>query len=240
MSKISNIRWSKKDRQNVSKTVSKFNAKITRTIKKHPELADYMPDRLSSKELQATIKTRKDLNRMMKSFNRFMKKGAELPVMSKEGAKTTAWEKRETAIKVATINRKRTFERKKADVSTFKGTMGTIEQNNLRPKKMKFEKLTSKEWDLFTKQVEKESMARYREEMNEKYKENYIQSILNVYGSENEGANAFIEKLKNVDAETLIQAFYDDPVLQIDFIYDPLDADMKLNQASEHLDAYLQ
>ena len=105
---------------------------------------------------------------------------------------------------------------------------------------MKFEKLSSKEWDLFTRQVEKESMARYREEMNEKYKENYIQSILNVYGSENEDANAFIEKLKNADAETLIQAFYDDPVLQIDFIYDPLDADMKLNQASEHLDAYLQ
>lgn len=45
MPKQYNIKWRKSDREKISKTVRKFNAKITRTLKKHPEFAPYLPEK---------------------------------------------------------------------------------------------------------------------------------------------------------------------------------------------------
>lgn len=233
MPRQNNIKWRKNDKQTISKTVRKFNAKITRTIKKHPEWADFMPERLTVQELTDKIQTRRDFNREVRSVERFLRKGAETPFQSQSGIKTTVWEKKEIGYKVAQVNRQRTIEAKKADVSTYKGTMGSIESNNLKPKKYNINKIKPNEWDKYVKTVEKQVMANYNYDKKVRYKENYLQAIIRNLGTEGK-AKELYDFVSQLDPEYMYGAYYDDPVLQIQFTSDPLPADMIAESALEH------
>lgn len=237
MPKSSGIRWRKKDRQKLSNTVRQFNSKITRTLKKHPELADFLPERLSVSELTSGITSRKDFNRQINSARRFLRKGAEAPVTSKSGIKTTAWEKREVGYRVAQINRTRTAERKKANVSTYTGTMGAIENFNLTPKKYDINKMPAKSWDKFVKNTEKQLMDNYFSEKMKLYKENYIKGLRTIFGRR---AEVIIEMVDNISAETMVEMYYKDPVLQTEFIYDEKELDIKFNAIIQHLNNYFE
>lgn len=233
MPRTSNIKWRKSDKQTISKTVQQFNAKITRTLKKHPEWADFMPERLTVQGLTEKIQTRKDYNREVRSVKRFLRKGAETPFQSKSGIKTTQWEKKEVGYKVAQVNRQRTIEAKRANVSTEKGTMGSIEANNLKPKKYNIDKIKPSEWDKFVNTVEKQVMSNYHYDKMVRYKENYLKAILINLGTEGK-AKELYDYVSQLNPEFMYNAYYDDPVLQIQFTSDPLPADMIAESALEH------
>lgn len=234
MPKQYNIKWRKSDREKISNTVRQFNAKITRTLKKHPEFAPYLPEKITVKELTANIRTRKDFNREVNSFSRFLKKGVEKPYTSKNGIKTTTWQRKEIGYKVAQINRKRTLERKRANVSTYKGTMGSIQANNLNPKKYNIDKIRPQEWNKFIETVEKQVKSNYNYDKMVRYKENYIKGIYNVFGAK---GNDIIGIVKNIPPDKFTDLFYNDPVLQIDFIYDPIEVDLKIESIIEHFES---
>lgn len=234
MSKGNNIKWRKEDRKKISNLVRTFNSKITRTLKAHPELAEFLPEKINVQDLTSSIKTRQDFNRVVKSNQRFMKKGAEAPVMNSQGVKTTKWEKKEVALKVAQINRARTNERKKADVSTYKGTMGTIENNNLLPKTFNFNKMKPKEWEKYIQTVNNQIQSTYYDEKMEKYKLNYLKAIENIFG---DAGGEIIDIVTGIPAEKLMRMYYDDPVLQIDFVYDPLELQTIKENIIDHLKA---
>jgi hypothetical protein len=234
MPKQYNIKWRKSDREKISKTVRRFNAKITRTLKKHPEFAPYLPEKITVKELMGNIGTRKDFNREVNSFSRFLKRGAEKPYTSKSGIKTTAWERREVGYKVAQINRQRTIEKKRANVSTYKGTMGSIQANNLNPKKYNIDKIRPQEWDKFIETVEKQVKSNYNYEKMERYKENYIKGLYNVFGTK---GNDILGIVENIPPDEFTDLFYNDPVLQLDFIYDPIEVDLKIESIIEHFES---
>ena len=118
MPKKCNIKWRQVDNNKLSRKVKNFNAKRAKIIKKFPSMEEFLPDKMSVKELRKNIETRQDFNRVINSLNRFSQKNAEEPIVTKQGIKTTKYEIKEMSIKVATINRRRTAERKKADVST--------------------------------------------------------------------------------------------------------------------------
>lgn len=229
------IKWSTKDRQQLSKAVQQFNSKLTRTLKKHPELKPYLPERLTVQGLKEQIKTRNDLNREVNSAKRFLRKGAEMPYTSQSGIKTTVWERREIGIKVGVINRRKARERKAADVSTYKGTMGSIRENNLLPKKYNIDKIRPSDWDKFVESVEKQVASTYSVEKQSRYKANYIKGALNIFSHED--AQAINSIVNRIPDEEFTQLFYDDPVLQLDFVYDPLEAHFKAEQIMEHLQA---
>lgn len=233
MPRTSNIKWRKSDKQTISKTVQQFNAKITRTLKKHPEWADFMPERLTVKGLTEKIQTRKDYNREVRSVQRFLRKGAEAPYQSKSGIKTTHWEKKEIGYKVAQVNRQRTIEAKRANVSTEKGTMGSIEANNLKPKKYNIDKIKPSDWNKFVNTVEKQVMSNYNYDKMVRYKENYLKSIIRNLGTEGK-AKELYDYVSQLDPEFMYNVYYDDPVLQIQFTSDPLPADMIVESALEH------
>lgn len=233
MPRTSNIKWRKKDKQTISKTIQQFNAKITRTLKKHPEWADFMPERLTVQGLTEKIQTRKDYNREVRSVQRFLRKGAEAPFQSKSGIKTTLWEKREVGYKVAQVNRQRTIEAKRANVSTEKGTMGSIEANNLKPKKYNIDKIKPSEWDKFVNTVEKQVMSNYNYNKMVRYKENYLKAVVRNLGTEGK-AKELYDYVSQLDPEFMYNVYYDDPVLQIQFTSDPLPADMIAESALEH------
>lgn len=236
MQKRYNIKWRDTDEKALAKAVRKFNAKRTRLLKQVPELEEFLPAKLSTKELKKAIKTRRDFNNEINSIERFMQKGAEKPIVTKEGVKTTAYEKREIGIKVRAINARRAAERKKANVSTEKGTMGTIRANNLLPKQVNLDKVKKSDWRKFVESVEKQARDSYSADKYERYKENFIKGLENAFGEKGKTLQALAQQ---IDPETLTQMYYDDPILQIDFIYDPIEMQTKIDAMTEHLEMYL-
>lgn len=230
-----NIKWRNKDKTRLSNTVRQFNAKITRTLKKNPELAPYLPERLTVQGLRDKIKTRQDFNREVNSARRFLKPGAETPVTSATGIRTTKWEKREVGIKVDVINRRRNRELKKMNPTTEKGTMGTIRENNLRPKKYDIDKIKASDWDMFVYGVEKQIMSGYTAQKNELYKQNFIKAVKTAFGSK---GTEIVEMAQSIPADILVELYYNDPVLQVEFIYNPLEMQIKIDNIVEHLEPY--
>lgn len=219
MPKSGNIRWRDSDLKNLRIAVQQFNAKRTRELKKHPELANILPDKISVKEVKASIATRADFNREVNRINRFRRKNATDILQSAGGVKATRWEVNELRIKVGVINRQRAKKRKEANVSTEKGTMGTIRANSLLPKKFDFGKMEKRDWDKFRQIVEKQAKPTYWSERDELYKENYIWALIQVFGEE---AAELIDIVVDIPPDQLVELYYNDPILQLDFIYDPL------------------
>lgn len=237
MQKRYNIKWRESDEKELAKAVRKFNAKRTRLLKQVPELEEFLPSKISTKEIRGRVKTRRDLKNELNSIERFMRKGAEKPIITKEGVKTTAYEKKEIEIKVRAINARRAAERKRANVSTEKGTMGTIRENNLRPKQVDINKVKKSDWEKFKESVEKQARDSYFQNKYERYKENLLKGLENAFGEKGKELQEIAEQ---IPAEQLTQMYYDDPILQIDFIYDPLEMDVKIEAMMEHLTGYLE
>lgn len=237
MQKRYNIKWRESDEKELSKAVRKFNAKRTRLLKQVPELEEFLPPKQSVKALRDSIKTRRDFRNEINSIERFMQKGAEKPIVTAEGVKTTAYEKKELGIKIRAINARRAAERKRANVSTEKGTMGTIRANNLQPKQVNIDKIKKSDWNKFVESVEKQARDSYSQEKYERYKENFIKGLENAFG---ESGAELVALAEQIDPETLAQMYFDDPILQIDFIYDPLEMQVKIDAMTEHLQGYLE
>ena len=234
MLKNPNIKWRDSDNKKLAEEVRKFNAKRTRLIKKLPEMVDFLPEKLSVKELREQITTRKDFNREIKSIERFMIKGSEKPIISQTGIKTTEWEKKEIALKVRRINLQRKRELEQAAPSTEKGTMGSVRANNLQPKKFDIDKIKKSDWEKFVESVEKQSRANYQGEKMQKYKENYLRAILDNLG---EAGKELFEYVSRLDAAFIYNNYYDDPILQIGFTSDPLPVETIAESALEHWQA---
>ena len=115
----------------IEKQVKRYNDKLKREANKNPGISDFLPDRLSVKDLKSKVKTPKDLRLLENKVNRLFSEGALKPVQTKQGVKTTAYELREIKLAVERINRQRQKELKQAAPSTEKGTMGSIRQNSL-------------------------------------------------------------------------------------------------------------
>lgn len=237
MQKRYNIKWRESDEKELAKAVRKFNAKRTRLLKQVPELEEFLPAKISTKEIREQVKTRRDLKNELNSIERFMRKGAEKPIVTKEDIKTTAYEKKEIEIKVRAINARRAAERKRANVSTEKGTMGTIRENNLRPKQVDINKVKKSDWEKFKESVEKQARDSYFQDKYERYKENFMKGLENAFGEKGKELQEIAEQ---IPAEQLTQMYYDDPILQIDFIYDPLEMDVKIEAMAEHLTGYIE
>lgn len=233
MSKPSKIRWSQKDRKTVSRTVQQFNAKITRTLNKNPEWFDYMPDRLSVSEVTAEIKTRSDFNLLINRYKRFLRKGAEKPIMNELGTKTTEWQRKEAMYAVRRDNNRKKREAEQADISPAKGTMGTIEQNNLKPKKFNFNKIAPRDWKRYINAVEERIRGSYTYDRAVEYKQNFLQTIVRNLANADK-FEEYYRLINSLDPEFMYNSYYDDPVLQIQFNSDPLPANQIVEESLEH------
>lgn len=231
------IKWRKSDLEHLEKTIKKFNAKLSRVEKNKPDIAQYQPNKISKKEMIDKIGTRKDFNRELKSLERYLKRGSEVIKESKTGNKVSKWEYREVALKVAKINRDKTRERKKLEqlevtsqgkkTGLKRGEMGSERMTSLEPKKFDFDKIKKgKEWDKFVESVEKQVRDSYADDKYDLWKENYIKGIENVFGN---NASDIISAIRSIDSSIVINKFYSEQEASIDFIYDPLELNAKLD-----------
>lgn len=228
-----NIKWRSQDRVTLSKTVQQFNAKLTRTLRKNPELIDILPKRISVKDIRESIQTRDDFNRAIKSYKRFLKKDATKIVSNKQGLKTTKWQRNETQYKVNRINQMRRAERKRANVSTEKGTMGTILENNLQDKNYNFNTIQPQNWNKIMNQINKMITENYMSDMYERYQKNYIKAMFRVMPPEM--ATELQEMVNKFSPEQFTQLYYSNPLLGIDYFYSPEDIQTVYETISEEL-----
>lgn len=242
MPRQSNIRWRKADELELKRVVQNYNRKIARIIKKDPTLAEYMPSRATVSNLKKDIVTRADFNRELNSLKRFLVRGAEKVVTSKGGIKTTEWEKKEVGIMVATINRKRSVKRKEMGelTATTRGKalnftrsqMIGARLDELKPKIYNFDKIDKYGWESYKRGVKKQVKSSFQSEADLNLRKNYIVGLKNVFGETSE-TEALIRDIENMSIEQFIKKFYSEQEADIDFIYDPIENQRKLDILKE-------
>lgn len=237
MPKRYKIKWRKDDEKQLAYAVRAFNAKRTRLLKQVPELEAFLPPKMSVADIKKSIQTRQDFKREINSLKRFLKKGAEQTVVNKHGVKTTKYELNELRLMLNRINRERAKKLAAMKPSTEKGTMGSIQQNALRPKKFNFETQSAQSWDKFLESVEKQARPGYWDERLKKYKENFLKGLENELGS-SPLYEAIKEKIEAMSDEELDRVYYQEPNLQIDYVYDEAEREIKATLMLEALEAY--
>jgi hypothetical protein len=185
-----------------------------------------------------SIETRADFNRLVKSVQRFQKRGAEKPVTSSRGAKATQWEVDEFKHKQRVENARRTRERKKIEQQEVKSRgkstgvkraeMGSIKENSLKPSKKNFNNLSQKEWELAKRNIDNMLNANYRDEKKLKMKENYIKGLITAGYPD-----SVIELVRNIDIDKFVETVATDQEATFDFIYDPLELQAKSEALKE-------
>lgn len=232
MSRRSNIKWRKQDKKAISNTVRQFNAKITRVLKKNPDMQFILPERLTAKNIIDKIQTRQDFNRELSKYKRFLRKGAEKPYINKEGLVRTQWEKKEFTIMLQTVNRNRAIERKKSDFEAGSGRTMLAQDIGVNKLNLSTQTATPDRWKRQFQKLEKEILSSYRSSKYESYKANYIKALENVLG---EHASEISNTIGSISAEEFASLYYSDTFLQIDYIYDPQEISHKAEQIKSHL-----
>lgn len=217
------IRWRDTDNKRLSNTVRKFNAKITRVKNRSPEIADIQPEKVSVSNLKKLLKDydRAEYKRVIGKMERYLRNGAEMPYTTRGGVNTTVWQKKELDNTFRAINARRKAELKRYNPSTFTGTMGTIEQNNLRPRKNTIQSIKPVNWEAYVENLERQLMAENPERKSIKYKENFLKAIANTIGDHSK----LYQAVKNIDPARLYQYYYTEPLLSISFTSDPKSAE---------------
>jgi hypothetical protein len=242
MARKPTINWRKSDTEKLNKEVERFNAKIYRTRRAHPELENILPETIKKADKQKMIEElksqpRSELKKEINSMKRFLKRGAEQVVTSDTGFKTTKWEKNEISMKVAQINRERTIERKAVEnmeatsrgekVGLKRGEMGSERLNELKPKKFDFNKIRSpKEWEKFKQTVEKQTSRDAKQQRMEDYKQNYIKGLQAAFG---DYADDIISIIESLPADEVVKTYYGEQEATIDFFYEPQEMEAKLD-----------
>ena len=214
-----------------------FNAKIARIKQKDPSAGEYLPERVSLRDVRKQIDTRADFKKELHALERFTRRGAEQPIENQYGLKTTKWEKREMSIQLSTINRERArlreiYERTPVSADGMptgksRADLPADESAEMyQPKKFDFEK--QRPGDAFEHQREslfKQSRAGYMDERRELFKENYIKALDKVYGTR---AGGLINKIKEMSAQDVVNKLHEEVDADIFYHYATKDQDQKL------------
>lgn len=236
MPKQYNIKWRDIDTQKLSKAVRNFNQKRRRLIAKNPELERYLPTPKSVRTLKKEIKTRSTFNNVINSLKRFSKKGSEKLISLKSGVVVTKYEKQEARYNFLRKERFKANIRKQANVSTEKGTMGTIREMNLAPSKFNIETVDSKRWRKFFNSLEKQGRSEYYTDKDKQYARNYKIALKQELGKFGDDILTLLDK---IDFSVIVDGYYDEASLEINEPYTEKDKEENANYIYENWINYL-
>lgn len=228
---MSKIRWRPQDESEINKLVRNFNAKVRRASKKYGK--EIQPELVNLRELKKMLKEgdRAVYRKQVKKLKSYLVKGAESPYTTKTGVNITVWQKKQIENQFRSINAKRRAAMRKYDPSPFRGTMHAIQDMNLQPRRNTIEEIQPKSFKKFVENLERQYFTEDKARQA-KYKENYLQALKNVFGEQ----TPLLEKIRNIPAEKLVAMYYNNPFLQIDFVYDPIEAKQIENLIIENLE----
>lgn len=230
---------SEADRERVKKAVRRFSEKRKKVQRERPEIARYQPEVPTTREIIADLKgkTQEALEYKLAALSRYLEDGAEDIYMTESGVITTNYQMEEIRRGIEQANKERDKLRARNRASTYTGTMGTLRDNALKPRKNRAEVIGQKHWQEYASSVERLALGRSDEERERLYKRNFLRAIESVFGEEG-GVTA--KKLYRRISKTplmLYQDYYDiDPILTIGFVYNPAEAKYNVESMLEHLD----
>ena len=213
MSKQYKIKWSEQDLKELNRTVKNFNAKITRLSKKDPSIANKLPEKVTTQEIKDLINSRQDLQRELKSLQRFSKRGAETIVdvpNNDNGLQLTKWQRTEMNRRVGVINRKRQarleriVETEMRDRGQSLGYtrgqvgMGSLKKASLKPMQAFTRTMSRTELNMKWKSIRKQSQNDFLRNSDLQMRDTYIASIIEHYDYE--------------DVKDIIEVIMDKPI----------------------------
>ena len=216
------IRYDKKINQEINRTIKNFNQKIERLDKLNKEL---LPEKITKKQLKASVKDRTELRRKLKELQRFGQRGIEEVVTTEGGVQTTKYEiqnlKKESArikqkitreINTLKVEKPRVFGKQQA--RTF-AEMGDEYYLNLIARRQALDKEISK--------LSKEEFRRYSEllertnenirKTNEKFKSNYWEMLTDLaylYGYDTNKLKELENKIMGLRTDKFLKLFRED------------------------------
>jgi hypothetical protein len=185
-----------KFKSELQKAVDNFNRKIRRVEKHKPELKSILPKKITAaafREMETTIGSKRDFNRIKKRLQRFSKRGAEEPVTSKPkdkdgnklpGITKTRWERNEAARTNAANEMRKRARRGAIQPSTETGTMGLAEDKQFIEREFNFNDFSDdRSFEKFVDVVERQVTDKYEQDALKLYKDNYLKAIADQLGS---------------------------------------------------------
>lgn len=243
MSKPHNIRWTDADHQELNRRIRNYNAKITRLQEKYRDNPDVIiPEKITKKQMVELIGTRRDLQREMKSLERFSKRGSEEIVTipsTDNNIQLTKWQKEEMSRRAGIVNRKRNQRRKELEEQELshggdslgytRGDIGMGKANEvvLRPTKPFTPKMTKEDVKHKYKHLFKESQSDYWHKRDLIMRDSFIKALQQNFNSK--------------DIKDVIKAIEDMPIEQFKekLLSDPEDFSTAYPPDDEEYNAYL-
>lgn len=224
-------------KQDLKKTVKNFNSRLKMAEKKNVKNI-ILPQPASAKDLTAGITSQKqydDIMSYLKSFNSKSLKET-VKVGKNKNIELTKWEYDKSKRELTAINKERRELMKKEDIK--KGIIGTAKTQNLRPIKNTLNQAVKREHvEGYLKKIDYLGNPNQKNIRNQNYKKHYIIALKNYTGRTSAPLRRVI---KNIPADVLAQAYYDDPLLQVQYVSDPVDVLTIISNISSHWKEWIE
>ena len=236
-----NIAWTENQRRRLNSAVRRYNNAIRRAAKANPLAADLLPKEVSYKELKSSIGTRRALNNTVNRLVRATRPDALEFVRQEDGSLVTRYERREFNILKSVRERKKSTRAKRLGVEQpKKGRIGSLAQASLSRDPRKASSLSASSLRRFIKTQER-VMNRSSTEAARRYFQNYMAALRTVFGGFADYDEVIeliqdtIMYLAEENPDRMIDAI--DTAPSIEYIYDPILRDAKMQVISEYWSA---
>lgn len=225
-------------RSALSRAVSNFNRRISRAIEKNPAAAAYLPERQSARELRRGIETAAERQRVIKELNRFQAPQMQRTVQTEKGFAVTRWELNRVKRMNERANqaRQRELAIRNAAPQNFISRVGEVEKLRLKPRAVDLSRFPDTEkgreaWRAFARAEQTIGSETWMKQKTEEYKKAYLANIKRL-GS---AGRALYNQVKEIPAEKLYFAQWNDPLLRFDILASPkIDAGELSDMVSAH------
>lgn len=239
MKKPPEITWTKSQKERLNKTVKYFNAKVSRLREKNPN--DYsIPNKITRAGIRDQVKTAKDLTRILNQYNRFLRKGAELP--SKQNSKVSNWLYKEAQLLKRTRNRfiDKTWKENNIDVKS--GNMRRAEMEGWNYDRRDIRKLNQTQTERYIEVLNRKVSDKGKDERSAQYRRNFIKAVNNLELDMDDLTRRRLQMLLNsVSNDELTELFFSSKYIDLGFLYEKpneigLQADIILAEFRDILD----
>lgn len=224
MSKQYNIRWSEKDNKELQRAVKNFNAKVKRLEKKYSGTDVIIPEKVTVKQMRELVNTRRDLQRELKSLQKFTERGSEAVITipnTDNNIQVTKWQKEEMTKRARVINRKRNQRLKALEEKELQQGgkslgytrgdigMGKADQIALRPTHTFTKRMTKYDVKAKFEHFMRESQSDYWNKRDILMRDNFIKAIQENFNPKD--VEDVVEAILNMDLEEFKETLLEDP-----------------------------
>lgn len=238
MSRNSVIRWQKEDTKKLRTAISDFNKKVKK-LQKLTKDDSYLPQEIDYAGTKDLIKTRSELDRVLRSLGRFKGKEAFKKVTLPSGKTLSNWEKKEISYQKASAVRR--IKKRMAEIERPYFKMGNEEYRKLEAELESIKGVFKKKGQAFErtlKAIENIGSADYETRRAILYRDNYLKMFEEFKNSPY--YEAIVKKIKSYQNPVTFynkikNLTYGEYLADIKFMYDSKQGETILKQMAEEL-----